>query len=219
MRATLFDFNGVLVDDEGVHLAAFREVLRAAHPSVVVSDADYVDRYMGYDDAGAFRAILSDAGHAASEDEIARLIEAKKPAYMRRARSDLKAFPGAREILERRATLGPVGIVSGALRHEIEHALEVLGARASVGFVVSAEDAPRCKPDPQGYLLGLARLPEEARAGAVVVEDSLAGVRAAKAAGLRCVAVTHSYDEARLRDAGADVVASCLADLTDPLLG
>jgi HAD superfamily hydrolase (TIGR01509 family) len=221
--ATLFDFNGVLVDDEAVHLAAFREVVRPL--GIELTDAMYSERYLGFDDAGAFRAMLLDAGLAATTQDVARLIEAKKPVYMRRAfdGGELVVFDGARELVERRAKLGKVGIVSGALRHEIEHALEAMKVRAAVDFIVSAEDTTECKPHPQGYLRGIAALgidldgPAAARTGVVVLEDSLAGVAAAKNAGLRCAAVATSYPEAQLSKAGADVVVATLLDLDDAL--
>jgi beta-phosphoglucomutase len=218
--ATLFDFNGVLVDDEAVHLAAFRDVLRPL--GVTFDDRAYEERYLGFDDAGAFRAMLADAGRPPSEDEIARLIEAKKPVYMERIATALRIFPGAADVVRRRASLGTVGIVSGALRHEIEHALTVMGVRDAVAFIVSAEDTARCKPDPEGYVLGVRAVRARAHAdelgGVVVVEDSLAGVVAAKQAGLRCAAVAHSYPLERLREAGADVVAERLDLLTDAML-
>lgn len=220
MTATIFDFNGVLVDDESVHLAAFRDVL--APLGITVTDALYAERYLGFDDAGAFRAMLADAGRSPSDDDVARMVEAKKPVYMQRIGESLVVFEGAAEIVRRRAALGVVGIVSGALRHEIEHALGIMGVRSEVSFIVSAEDATRCKPDPQGYLLGLRALGEQhgvsAADGVIVIEDSVAGIEAAKAAGLRCAAVAHSYPEARLRAAGADVVVEKLAQLTDDLL-
>lgn len=220
MVATLFDFNGVLVDDESVHLAAFRDALKPL--GVAIDDAVYAERYLGFDDAGAFRAILEDAGRTPTDDDVARLVEAKKPLYMTRIGESLVVFEGAAEIVRRRARLGVVGIVSGALRHEIEHALGVMGVRGEIAFIVSAEDAPRCKPDPQGYLLGLQALGDRQRvggeAGVVVIEDSVAGIEAAKSAGLRCAAVAHSYPAERLRAAGADVVVERLALLTDPLL-
>lgn len=217
MVATLFDFNGVLVDDESVHLAAFREVLGAL--GITFDDATYAERYLGFDDAGAFRAMLADAGRPVTDGLVAELIEAKKPVYMDRIASALVVFDGAAEIVRRRAERGVVGIVSGALRHEIEHCLGVMGVRELVAFIVSAEDTARCKPDPEGYLLGLAAL-ERAGAprAAVVIEDSIAGIEAARSAGLRCVAVTHSYPEARLRAAGAAVVVNRLAELTDAVL-
>lgn len=217
--ATLFDFNGVLVDDEAVHLAAFKEVVRPL--GIELYDALYAERYLGFDDAGAFRAMLSDAGLPGGPEDVARLVEAKKPAYMARIATSLVVFDGASDLVRRRAALGPVGIVSGALRHEIEHALAVMNVREHVAFIVSAEDTTECKPDPEGYLLGLRRLAARGGAGGpagvVVLEDSLAGVAAAKKAGLRCAAVASSYPANRLRASGADVVVERLVDLTDEL--
>jgi HAD superfamily hydrolase (TIGR01509 family) len=214
--ATLFDFNGVLVDDEAVHQAAFRDVL--APLGVTFGERDYEERYLGFDDAGALRAMLADAGRAPTDEEVARLVEAKKPIYMARIATELRVFEGAVEIVRRRAERGVVGIVSGALRHEIEHALGVMGVRDAVRFIVSAEDTACCKPDPEGYVLGLRALGAPAERGIVVIEDSLAGVVAAKGAGLRCAAVAHSYPLARLAAAGADVVAERLSELTDAKL-
>lgn len=217
MRATLFDFNGVLIDDEAVHLAAFRDVMKPL--GITIDDAVYEERYLGFDDAGAFRAMLVDAGRRATDEEVARLIEAKKPMYMARIATDLVVFEGAKDIVVRRAELGPVGIVSGALRHEIEHALGVMGVRDRVAFIVSAEDTTECKPHPGGYLLGLRALGREAAPGGVaVIEDSLAGIAAAKHAKLRCAAVAHSYPADRLAAAGADAVAARIGELTDAMI-
>jgi beta-phosphoglucomutase-like phosphatase (HAD superfamily) len=74
--AALFDFNGVLVDDERLHLAGFNEVL--APFGVRVSDEDYDARYIGYDDRGAFRAMLADHGLPCDDARVAALIEAKR---------------------------------------------------------------------------------------------------------------------------------------------
>jgi phosphoglycolate phosphatase/beta-phosphoglucomutase len=211
----------VLVDDEHVHLAAFREVL---HPlGIRVSEADYTAKYLGYDDIGAFRAILSDHGHTFDDAQILALVEAKKPKYLALAQVQLATFPGGGELLLRLAGAGAtIGIVSGALRDEIELGLQVLQARHAVRFIVSAEDTRACKPDPEGYLLGLAHLAHYAGPIAtrrtLVIEDSLAGIAAARAAQLPCVAVAHSYLEAKLLQAGATCVVPGIADITDELL-
>jgi len=216
----LFDYNGVLVDDELVHLAAFCDVLRPL--GVALSEQDYNAKYLGYDDVGAFRAILSDNGLAVDDLRIQDLVAAKKPEYLRRARQELTPFPGAGDLLRRLAENGVVvGVVSGALRDEIDLGLKILGAERAVRFVVSAEDTQACKPDPEGYLIGLARLASagpEAGARALVIEDSLAGVAAARAAQLPCLAVAHSYGEAELVNAGANRVVAHIADITDTLL-
>jgi HAD superfamily hydrolase (TIGR01509 family) len=213
--ATLFDFNGVLVDDEHVHLAAFRDVL--APLGVSVTDEEYATRYLGYDDVGAFRAILTDAGRPPSDAQIRALVEAKKPAYMARIEGALTIFEGAADIVRRRAALGTVAIVSGALEHEIRFALDRIGVADKIAFIVSAEKCAACKPDPEGYLLALELL-GHGPDGVVVIEDSIAGIQSAKTAGLRCAAVTHSYAAPELTRAGADVVVATLPELTDALL-
>lgn len=218
--ATLFDYNGVLVDDEHVHLAAFRDVLEPL--GVSVSERDYWERYLGYDDAGAFAAILEDAGRPATDAEIRDLIERKRPQYLARAKGALKGFSGATELVRRRAAVGPVVIVSGALSDEIRLGLDVLGVADCVTAIVSAEKAQRSKPDPQGYVLGIAELEPLMGAAAarlaLVVEDSIAGVQAAKAAGLACIAVAHSYPATDLRRAGADHVYADVSVITEDAL-
>ena len=207
---TLFDFNGVLVDDEHLHHLAMAEVV--APLGVALGRDDYFGRYFALDDAGAFRAILEDAALDASQGRVDALVDAKKPVYLAHAnRAEL--FAGGAELVRACAAAGPVVIVSGALRHEIELILERMGARAHVLAIVSAEDTARCKPDPEGYLRGseLARA-----AGAevlVAIEDSPGGVRAARAAGLEVVAVLHSVSEASLREAGAGSVVRAVGEL------
>ena len=217
MFATLFDFDGVLVDSEPVHLAAFNDVLGPR--GITIGEREYLDRYLGLDDAGVFRAVLSRGGKTVREEEVRALVEAKNPLFMARFEEAIRIFPGARELLARRAQRGPVGIVSGALEGEIVFALEKMGARDQVAFVVSADKTPVSKPDPAPYLAALAQLARAKHTGGVVaIEDAVGGIRSAKGAGLRCVAVSHSYPGEQLRAAGADAVVADLASLADALL-
>lgn len=215
--ATLIDFDGVLVDSELVHLAAFNDVLGPR--GITIDEKEYVERYLSLGDAAVFRAVLSRRGKTVREEEVRALVEAKNPRFMARFEQAFRTWPGAPELLARRAARGPVGIVSGALEREIEYALRKMGAREHVAFIVSAEKAAASKPDPAPYQQGmreLARLRHEGRV--VAIEDATGGVRSAKGAGLRCIGVAHSYAVAQLVEAGADAVVSDLASLTDALL-
>jgi beta-phosphoglucomutase len=218
--ATLFDYNGVLVDDESLHFVAMRDAVRDL--GIRVSERDYWERYLGFDDVGALRAILQDAGHRPTAAQVNALVETKARLYLARVPTDLRVFAGATELVRRRATAGPVLIVSGALLSEIEYGLQVLQVADRIAGIIAAEDTTACKPDPQGYELGKRRLRQLASAGAaeraLVVEDSIAGVEAAKAAGLPCIAVAHSYPATRLRAAGADWVGADLMELSDRTL-
>jgi HAD superfamily hydrolase (TIGR01509 family) len=217
----LFDYNGVLIDDESVHLDAFRDALLPY--GVTVSDAAYQAKYLGFDDVGAFRAILADNGIAFDSTLIGSLVAAKGPLYLQRALRGLSPFSGASDLLNRLARNGAViGIVSGALRAEIDLGLRLLGAENAVRFVVSAEDTQACKPDPEGYVIGRAKLEKltgkRVAHRVLVVEDSLAGVKAARAANLPCLAVSHSYQASELVQAGALHVVSQLAEIDNQLL-
>ena len=220
LRAIVFDFNGVLVDDEPIHLAALQKVL--AEERVALTREDYYDRYLGLDDRGCLRAVLAAAGQPAPPERLARLVARKATYYqaaMRRQRYPF--FAGAAELVNAAAAAGlMLGLVSGALRDEVEQALGQAGLRPLFKALVTAEDVAAGKPDPEGYRRALAEFnsqpplpsrlihPHEALA----IEDSPTGLEAAAQAGLVTLGVAHSRREPELR--GADVVAPGLAGLS-----
>jgi HAD superfamily hydrolase (TIGR01509 family) len=216
IRAVIFDFNGVLVDDEHVHFELFREAL--ATLGVPLDEAAYLDRYLGFDDRGAFVAALADAGRDAPPAFVDGLIARKAARYAEVAEAGLRSFPSAAETLAGLADRYPVAICSGALRAEIEYALRRLKVRNRVQSITSAEDTERCKPDPEGYLIALnrlrANLPDLDAGQCLVIEDSLAGLEAARAAGMVAVGVTHTYRRDELEPAGAVVVVDDLGTIT-----
>jgi beta-phosphoglucomutase len=229
ISAVIFDFNGVLVDDENVHFALFQEVL--AQEGVVITERDYHERYLGYDDRKCFETALGDAGQSSDRERLDRLIARKARRYVEVAEQGLRFFPSAAETLGTVASRWPVAICSGALRPEIEYALRRLDRLDQIAAIISAEDTDKCKPDPEGYRLALAALralarnsqgtrqdqakpPDLAAGHCLVVEDSLAGIISAKGAGMRTVGVPNTYTADQLIEAGADVVVDGLAALT-----
>lgn len=219
-RAVLFDFNGVLVDDEHLHQAGFNEVL--APLGVTMTDETYRERYLGFDDRGAFVAVLQDAGRMPDDALVRDLIVRKAAVYKLRAATELAVYPCAAEAVRRLAEACAVGVVSGALRDEIETALGMMRVRDAIRFIVAAEDVTACKPDPEGYLAGLAQLrsadPTIAARRVVAIEDSIAGVESARAAGLAVVAVTHTYPRDALARAGAHRVVDTIGDVSIEVL-
>jgi HAD superfamily hydrolase (TIGR01509 family) len=215
IQAVIFDFNGVLIDDESVHFALFQEVL--AEEGVAITERDYHDIYMGLDDRGCFEAALRDGGQESDDTRVDELIARKAKRYIAAAEKGLRYFPGAAEILAAISSRWPVAINSGALRPEIEYALERLDRRSHVAAIISAEDARNCKPHPEGYLLALDALRSHLGSAlpadqCLVIEDTLAGIQSAKGAGMRAVGVTTTYSPDALRQAGADdVVPNLLA--------
>ena len=154
--AVIFDFNGVLVDDEAIHFALFRKLL--AHEGVFITERDYHERYLGYDDRGCFEAAMADAGLYPERQRVDDLIAQKARQYVDVAGQGLRFFPEAAETLGAVAARWPVAICSGALRQEIEYALRRMDRLDQIAVIISAEDTNKGKPDPQGYRLALAGL-------------------------------------------------------------
>jgi len=217
MRAVVFDFDGVLVDSEPLHYRALRDCLAAE--GIGVDEDEYRRVYLAYTDREAVRIALERAGLGYDADRVERLCAAKARAF-ESVRGQVPVFPGARELVRLLAGRAPLAIASGALRSEIDALLDGAGIAGAFRVVVSADDVRHGKPDPEPYRLAVERLnqalPGLAPADCVAVEDSVAGIASARAAGLRVVGVTHSYPAERLRL--ADLVVSSLEELTPELL-
>jgi beta-phosphoglucomutase len=219
IRAVVFDFDGVLANSEPLHFRAFRDVLE--EEGVALTKGAYYERYLGYDDVEALRAIAADAPIRLDEGQIAALA-ARKAAHLEELeRGASVLFPGARDAIVRMAGRGPIAIASGALRVEIVRVLEREGLRGMFPVLVAAGDTPASKPNPAPYakaveLLGevTGRLVQSEEC--VAVEDSRWGLQSAKGAGLHTVAITHSYPAGDLGE--ADAVINHLDELTQQLL-
>lgn len=219
LRALLFDFNGVLVDDEPIHLELLRRVL--AEESVPARAAADYERYIGLPDRACFAAELALAGQPTNEPRLMRLTARKASYYQERIRRQgYPFFPGAVELVRAAAAAGlTLGVVSGALRDEVEAALRQVGLREAFKVLTTADDTPAGKPDPAGYLLTVQALnsqhPLPARLfhphEVLAIEDSPVGLAAARAAGLPTLAVAHSHPAQVLE---ADVVAESLDGLS-----
>lgn len=214
LKAVIFDFNGVVVDDEPLHFELLQHLL--LEEGIELDAVEYHKRYFGFDDRGVLTSALRDFGDpskASDEAYVRELIERKAGRYLDAVRTRDLLFPGVAPLINALAARYPLAIVSGALRQEIELALDRGGIREHFPIIISTENVSQCKPDPEGYLKALDALrrnhPLEA-AECLVIEDSIAGIRAARAAGMRCLAVATSYPAGELTE--ADVVVEALKD-------
>jgi beta-phosphoglucomutase len=211
-HAILFDFNGVILDDEPIHLRLFNEGLVPL--GYRITETDYYEKYVGFDDVDCFTAVVADQGGRLDSATVAVLVQEKAGRYQALMDADPPLFAGAPELVRRLARDHPLAIASGALRAEIQRVLAAAQLADCFQVVVAAEDVSRGKPDPEGYLAALAALNCGRKtpliaSGCLVIEDTVAGVAAAKGAGMRCLAVAHTYPAERLRD----------ADLVRPTIG
>ena len=213
ISAIVFDFDGVLADSETLHLRAYQQVL--APLGGQMSREEYFARYLGFDDAGVFRAFADDRGWTLGEEQIEDLIAAKTSFFEAiETEADL-LFPGAEACVRRMAGEFPLGIASGALRHEIEVVLDRAGLRGCFRFIVASGDTPSSKPAPDPYVRAAALHAREP-AACLAIEDSRWGIESARAAGMACVGITQSY--AREELAGADRIIDSLDELTPALV-
>ncbi|HEX6434134.1 MAG TPA: HAD family phosphatase [Gemmatimonadales bacterium] len=198
----LFDFNGVIVDDEAQHCDALMATL--AEYGYSLDQETYYREYLGFDDRECFRFTFARMGLPQNDAAIAEAVARKHAAYQRAVNASMRLVPGADEFVENAALDGfQLAIVSGALRKEIELVLELADLRPHFAHIIAAEDVAACKPDPRGYTRALEMLDLEPRR-CVVIEDSMPGLQAARAAGLRCAMLTTSHPEDACR--GADLV-------------
>ena len=212
LRAVIFDFNGIIVDDEPIHFELFQRVLK--EEGIKLTEADYYARYLGCDDRGAFTTAYREHGRALSPSKLAQLIERKAAYYQEDIKSKMRVFPGVQTVVPHLAQKLPLAIASGALRNEIEIILSSMGLLAHFRAIVSAEDVDRGKPDPEIFLKALAQLnaalisnPPISAAECLVIEDSKEGIRGARRAGMKCLAVTNSHP-AELLDEADSIVDS-----------
>jgi beta-phosphoglucomutase-like phosphatase (HAD superfamily) len=214
LRAIVFDFDGVIANSEPLHFRAFRDVL--AQRGVELTEPDYYTRYLGFDDLGAFRAIAKDRGRTWSAGELASLTADKAGRMEALERDASVLFPGAADAIRRAAAAVPIAIASGALGAEIRRVLDGANLTHHFKAIVAAEDTTAGKPAPDPYQRAVALLSkfvgDAVLAGdCVAIEDSRWGIASARAAGLRAVGVTSSYDAEEL--SGADLIIGSLADL------
>lgn len=219
IRAVLLDFNGVIINDEPLQLQSYQEILKGE--GVSFTEEEYYE-CAGMDDLRFVQEQFKrKAGKEISDEKANKIIARKTDAWKKIVEAKIPLFEGVENFIKKCARRFAVGIVSMAKREEIEHILMRTGLADSFTAIISAEDITECKPNPECYLEGFKRL-DAARMSqghyplvhreCLVIEDAPAGVRAGKSAGMKVLAVTNTFDEKTLREAGADSVTGNLDD-------
>jgi beta-phosphoglucomutase len=217
LRAVIFDFDGVLVDSEKLHLQAINDVL--SRFKIEISTQEYYEKFLGLSDRELLEVINNRGKNLAlTHMQFKQLLQSKAEAFKNLAITGVPVIAGVPEFLKMLADNQiPLAICSGALLPEIEILLKGANLRDYFDVIVSAEQVKKGKPDPEGFVLTLELLnkkrftPIEPSA-CIVIEDSHWGLEAAKKAGMHPVAVTNSYSADKLKP--ADKVVGNLSELT-----
>lgn len=216
LRAIILDFNGVIVNDEPHHFMAMRDVV--SEFGVIITEQEYWSRYLPLDDENCLQAICEYHSVELSDEQKERALMHKATRYMELIGDQYPLNQGADDFVRAAAGRYPLALASGARREEIERTLKAANLADCFKVIVAAEDFSLGKPHPESYLLALnllnrslsldsSILPEEC----LVIEDAIAGVQGALAAGMKCLAVCTSYPSEKLQD--ADWVVPSLAGL------
>lgn len=220
IQAIFFDFNGVIINDEALHLAAYQQALAAE--GITLTKDEYMTM-LGMDDCTFVRTAFERAGQQLADETMRAVIKREGETHFGMIAAELPLSPGAVTFVKALARHYQLGVVSMAQRAGIDYVLRRIHLDHAFTVIVSAADAPLCKPDPCCYNRALELLNERRRAQrrlpllpreCLVVEDSPPGIQAGRAAGMRTLGLTNTVTDGALRAAGADVVTHSLADWT-----
>ena len=218
IKAILMDFNGVIINDEPIQHAAYKDIF--ASDGIDVTDEMYYSR-LGMDDKTFVASILQEAGRESDMDRVLEMTAAKTAHWREIVTESMPIFDGVENFVRKCSNELSLGIVSMAKREEIDFVLESVGIADCFDVVVSADQVTMCKPDAQCYRMGfrdldLARTAQGhlpmVHKDCLVIEDSPPGVMAGRAADLPVLAVTNTVPAAQLRAAGANAIAKNLND-------
>lgn len=200
LKAVLFDFNGVIINDEPLHERLIELLL--IEENLRLKPGEYQAVCLGRSDRACLSDLLTRRGRVVTEDYLNKLIERKSQAYRREleAIEKLPIYPGLTDLIfQIRAAQLPMGIVSGAVRSEIDLVLNRAELLQPFSVIVSGDELQTSKPDPEGYLLAVQRLNQHHPTlnlkpeNCLAIEDTFAGIEAAKQAGMQVVGVANTY--------------------------
>jgi beta-phosphoglucomutase len=207
LRAIIFDFNGVIIDDEPLHYRAMAATMR--EHGLQLSEDEYYRTYLGINDHCCFKHALSlDPECPLGSNKLRAAIDRKAQHYRSELAGHVVLFPGVGTLLRELSERVPLAIASGAHASEIDFVLARGGIAPYFSAIVSSDDVVNGKPNPEIFLTALRKLktrvpcvadlsPEEC----AVVEDAPNGVLAARAAGMRTLAVVTTAAADRLGQA------------------
>jgi HAD superfamily hydrolase (TIGR01509 family) len=208
IRAVIFDFDGVLVDSEPLHEWAIRESVRPM--GWAFTRERFFAEIVGRGDENAYRRIAEWNGSAVADERIGELLREKWRLMGEGiAAGKYSVQPGAPEQVRAAKGRGPIAVCSGSVGSTVRPMLERIGLLGLLDAVVCGDDVARMKPAPDGYLLAAKKLGVEPGA-CLAIEDTPTGVKAAKNAGMRVVAVCHTVGREMLAE--ADVVVERISD-------
>ena len=207
-EAVIFDWDGTLADTRKAIVVSFQKALKEINLQV---PTEYIERRIGIGASETFREILQAANRRVDEKIVKQLVGRKSKVQIELA-SEVALFEGAKELLEDLEGKAKVGLASMNNRSVIMHLLQINGIADCFDTILTVEAVSHSKPDPEIFLKTASQLKSRPHRS-VVLEDSLFGVQAAKAANMGCIAVTTGvYSRQELEVEKPDLIIKTLKD-------
>ena len=200
LKAVLFDFNGVIVNDESIHEQIVDQLM--LDENLQLKRGEFREVCLGKSDRTCLVELLKRRGRFLTEVYLDRLLLGKAQAYQAKIDSleTLPIYPGLADFIARIRAAGlKIAIVSGAMRSDIELVLNLAGLAENFELIVTGDDTMTSNPAPDGYLLAVELMNRQypgwnlEPGECLAVEDSFAGIEAAKKAGIQVLGVSHTY--------------------------
>ncbi|EAM48714.1 HAD-superfamily hydrolase, subfamily IA, variant 3 [Crocosphaera watsonii WH 8501] len=200
LKAVIFDFNGVIINDEQIHQELINEIL--LRENLRPEPSEYQELCLGRSDRACLSDILSRRGRVASDNYLDDLIQAKTLAYRQRIESleTLPIYPEVKDFLSHLQEHNfRIGLVTGALLSEVQFILEKAEILNSFEVIVGGDEIKKSKPEPDGYLLAVERFNQLDNSlqltpkDCLVIEDTPTGIEAAKRAKMQVVGIANTY--------------------------
>jgi len=216
VRAVIFDFDGVLVDSERLHYEALARALK--EKCMDLTWEEFKVGCIGVPDWDAVKWALKRNG-VDDDEQTSEVLQRKTEIYDAWLKDRLPAVDGMADVVKALAQKFVLAIASGSFRYQIEAVLLREGILDLFPIIVGHEDCEKGKPDPTPFLMAMERLNEFVSPPlrpheCLVIEDSPAGIQAARKAGMRCVALRTYYEDEALKD--ADIIVDNLKALLLP---
>ncbi|MDE5079964.1 MAG: HAD family phosphatase [Trichodesmium sp. St18_bin1] len=200
LKAVLFDFNGVIVNDELLHEQLIEQVL--LEENLLLKPGEYHEFCLGKSDRACLKDILIQRGRCVNEGYLEQLIKSKTLAYQKQLENieELPIYSDTVDFIAQvsRAEL-KMAVVTGAIRTEVELVLNKANLANYFQVIVGGDNVKESKPKPDAYLLAVDILNQKCQginlkpSECLVIEDTFPGIEAAKLAGMSVVGVAHTY--------------------------
>lgn len=204
-KAVIWDMDGVIADTAPYHFNAWRDVFRKR--GVDFTETDFKRNFGQRNDT----IIRNTLGKDTPQSEIDAITVEKEVNFRSRVKENIRPLPGAIRLMQLLTQHGfKMALASSAPMENIRLITEGLDISRYFQTIVSGRDVAEGKPSPQGFLMAARRLGVEPQE-CIVIEDAVAGVAAAKRAGMRCLAVTNTHPRTSLAE--ADLVVDTLEEV------